>query len=121
MSFISWQFIAFVLLSLLVYYIAPKKIQWVILLLVSYAFYSMGGISAIGYLLFTTFTTYISGILLGKLNKKQEGEKEWFNSLNPKRKEKETLKHEVQEKKLKLWKKLCVHCQHGWNRIAMVI
>ena len=80
------------LLSLLAYYIVPKKIQWVILLLVSYAFYSMGGISAIGYLLFTTFTTYISGILLGKLNKKQEGEKEWFNSLNPKRKEKETLK-----------------------------
>lgn len=72
MSFISWQFIIFVLISLLFYYILPKKVQWIFLLIVSYTFYSFCGISAFVYLLFATVVTYISGIILDKLNKKIE-------------------------------------------------
>ena len=100
MSFVSWQFIVLVFISLIVYYAVPKKIQWVVLLLVSYLFYSLGGISTIGYLLFTTFTTYISGILIGKLNEKQVKLKE---------NKKCTLEYKKeQETKLKRYKKLWV-------------
>ena len=39
MSFVSYSFVAFVLLCLLLYYILPQKFRWIILLLSSYIFY----------------------------------------------------------------------------------
>ena len=57
MSIISFEFIAFVIVGLIVYYVMPKKLQWIILLILSYAFYLSGGIKTVAYLLFTTITT----------------------------------------------------------------
>lgn len=70
MSFVSVEFIIFVLVSLGLYYLLPKKIRWTALLVLSYAFYFIGGKSTIAYLIFTTLTTYISGLALTKLNEK---------------------------------------------------
>ncbi len=81
MSFISVEFLLFVIISLLIYYIVPKKAQWLILLLVSCVFYSVGGVSALCYLAITTLTTYISGIGLSRLNSKIEALKGEENKL----------------------------------------
>ena len=51
---------------LAVYYLAPRRLQWVVLLAASYGFYLTGGLWAIDYLLFTTLTTWLAGRALGR-------------------------------------------------------
>lgn len=72
MSLVSIEFIGFVIISLLLYYIIPKKYQWIMLLVSSVSFYLIGGSIAILYLMFTTLTTYSAGRLLGKYNKEDK-------------------------------------------------
>lgn len=68
MSFTSPEFLLFFTGLLLLYYLLPKKCQWMLLLAASCGFYLCGGVSAIGYLLFAVLTTYVAGRLLGVLN-----------------------------------------------------
>lgn len=72
MSLVSIEFIVFVIISLLLYYMIPKKYQWIMLLVSSISFYLIGGTTAILYLIFTTLTTYFAGRLLGKYNKEDK-------------------------------------------------
>lgn len=72
MSFTSIEFIGFFLLTLAAYYLLPKRCQWIVLLIASYGFYLCGGWATLGYLLFTTLTTYGAGLWLGKLNDQRE-------------------------------------------------
>ena len=44
MALNSLAFIAFLALVLLVYYIVPKKFQWIVLLVASYGFYLTSGV-----------------------------------------------------------------------------
>lgn len=64
MSFVSIEFLLFLLAAVIIYYIIPKKAQWFWLLICSYAFYLSGGTDIIVFLLFTTMTTYLTGLLL---------------------------------------------------------
>lgn len=72
MSFTSGAFLAFLLVALAAYYLAPAWLRWVVLLLASYGFYLAGGVGAIGYLLFTTLTTYLAGRALGALEQRRK-------------------------------------------------
>lgn len=60
MTLTSPLFYLFVLLLLVLYYLLPRKCQWVILLLGSYAFYCIVCLKYVGFLLLTTLTTYCS-------------------------------------------------------------
>ena len=66
MSFISIDFALFVTLSLLLYYILPKKCQWIVLLVASYAFYAQSGSGDLVYIIITTVTTFICAALIEK-------------------------------------------------------
>lgn len=66
MSFTSMAYLLFVLVGVLLYYIVPKKIQWILLLSFSIVFYLLAGPLLILFLLTTAFSTFISGILIGK-------------------------------------------------------
>ena len=55
---------------MLLYYLVPKKLQWMLLLVLSYIFYVSGGVSMAGYLLFTTLSTYAAALLLGRENRR---------------------------------------------------
>lgn len=68
MSTVSLTFILFVAAGLLLYYLVPKKLQWMLLLVLSYIFYVSGGISMAGYLLFTTLSTYLAAVFIGREN-----------------------------------------------------
>ena len=70
MSFFSAQFPICLLIAVLLYYLLPKKTQWLFLLAVSLGFYAMGGWKALAYLGFTAATTYATGLLLCALNQK---------------------------------------------------
>ena len=64
MSLVSFQFILFISVGCIIYYLVPKKTQWVVLLFLSYCFYLSGGGGAVVYILVTTVTVWWAGILL---------------------------------------------------------
>ena len=68
MSYISFGFAGFLLASLILYGICPKKFRWIVLLLFSCGYYFCGGIRAMAYLAFTTLTTWAAGLILDHLN-----------------------------------------------------
>lgn len=90
MSFTSLTFLLFVLAVCLVYFIAPQKCKWVVLLLASWTFYALSGTYLIGFLLFTTTVTYISGRIMGGIVPSGHGEKR-EQALAVKRKKKAVL------------------------------
>lgn len=67
MSFISTGFLIFLLISVTVYYIIPKRFQWVWLLAVSYFYYASAGIDKIGFIIFTTVVTYVGARVIEKI------------------------------------------------------
>jgi len=67
MLFNSYSFLLFFPIAVLVYFIVPKKARYIWLLITSYYFY-MGWNAKYAFLLLTsTVITYISGILLGRV------------------------------------------------------
>ena len=72
MSFITINFALFVLAVLAVFFIAPKKCQWVVLLVASYIFYSLTGLTNLLYILFTTVSTYYCAVLIENKTKEQK-------------------------------------------------
>ncbi len=68
MSFTSFQFFIFLLIVFVVYFLIPKKFQWIVTLIASYIFYIYASLSAVLFLLFTTASTFYTGFLMGKAN-----------------------------------------------------
>ena len=66
--FISYSFILFIALLLVVYYIVPKRLQWIILLIANFVFYCSAGSLYWVFILLTSFTVYIAGIIMGRLD-----------------------------------------------------
>lgn len=66
MSFISFAFMAFLPIAVLVNFIVPAKYRYIWLLIVSMVFYSTAGIDAVGILLLSILSVYTSGIYIGK-------------------------------------------------------
>lgn len=80
MSFTSVSFFIFIFITIFLYYVLPKKIQWVVLLISSYIFYMASGVKLLAFLLFTTITTFFSGIFIGNLNKKYKSQSDGLES-----------------------------------------
>lgn len=97
MLFTSYGFIAFLIIMFLVYYIAPKKIQWVLLLIGSYVYYYICGPVYLIFILTTTITIWFGGFLIGKQSDK---EAEYFKSEKAK-----NLNREEKKKLKAAWKK----------------
>lgn len=66
MSFVSVPFILFLLLLFTVYFSVPKKFQWIVLLVFSYWFYGLNDLGLMGYILFTTVTTFLAALWIEK-------------------------------------------------------
>ena len=68
MTLFSLTFFIFLLLTILIYYIVPKKIQWAVLLIASYVFYCYGtGWKGVVFILVTTITTYLAARKIEKI------------------------------------------------------
>lgn len=68
MSLISLQFIAFVGIITCLYFIIPKKFQWILLLIASFVFYIYGGWKAFAYILVTILTQYFLAVYIDNIN-----------------------------------------------------
>ncbi|MEG2082092.1 MAG: MBOAT family O-acyltransferase, partial [Oscillospiraceae bacterium] len=91
MLFTTLEFVGFLALCVVVYYLLPKKMQWLVLLGASLAFYMGIGRRRVVYVLASAVSTWLAAQVLEKLNAR---EKEHL------KREKETLDKE-QKNKLK--------------------
>jgi len=72
MLFTSYSFIAFLACLMLVYWVAPKSWQWVLLLVGSYVFYAFSGLENVLFILITTLSTYGVAMLLERNRGREE-------------------------------------------------
>ena len=72
MIFNSIDFLIYFIVVLTVYFCIPKKFTWIWLLISSYYFYMYWNIKYLFLILFSTIITYIAGILIDKIRKKDE-------------------------------------------------
>lgn len=68
MNLLSINFLLFLLVSLVLYYLVPKKLQWLVLLMASYFFYALSGIKYFAYLIVTTLSTYLIAKKIQSIN-----------------------------------------------------
>ncbi len=71
MSLVSNEFLLLVLAAVLVYYLAPKRIQWLVLLVFSYAYYLAGSVRYVVLLLFSTTVSYGMALLIEYLRARE--------------------------------------------------
>lgn len=68
MSFISFSFAIFLLITFSLYFLVPRKYQWVVALTASYVFYLFASVPAVIFIIFTTLSTFGAGLAMGKAN-----------------------------------------------------
>ncbi len=111
MLFTSYRFIFFILVLFIVYYIIPKRYQWMLLLLASYLFYSIAGLQYLIYIAATTLSTYYISYRLNRLQSIQSDYlKENKEILD--REEKKTYKA-LMKGKQRRWLVLCLVINFG--------
>ncbi len=106
MLFTSYEFLGFCAALLLLYYIIPKKAQWPLLLVASYAFYFIAGPQFIPFIAATTLTVYLTARVMQSIGDKQsaylKAHKEELS-----KEEKKIFKDRQKRKKL-FWFVLCL-------------
>lgn len=70
MSLVSNIFVLFVLAAVILYYLAPQKIRWIVLLVFSYLYYLSGNAKYVFFILFSTVVTYGFALLIGQMREK---------------------------------------------------
>ena len=70
MLFNSWQFLIFLPVVFIVYFLLPKKIRYIWLLIASYFFYAFWNWKLMYLILATTLVSYLAGLFIPKLKKK---------------------------------------------------
>ena len=85
MSFYSFSFAIFLLISLFVYYIVPKRFQWLILLAANTVFYAFSGIGNFIFILASSLITFFGAKIVSDMNaslksKKSELSKDDFKA-----------------------------------------
>ena len=85
MSFYTFTFALFLLISLFVYYVAPKRFQWLVLLSANTVFYVFSGIGNLVFILTSSFITFLAAKIISDMNeslkiKKAELSKEDFKA-----------------------------------------
>ncbi len=71
MLFTSYEFLAFILILFILYYLIPAKAQWKLLLLASYLFYFLASPIYVVYIFTTTVTIYFASCRIGKIGEEQ--------------------------------------------------
>ena len=72
MLFTSYEFILFVAALLVLYYIIPKRFQWMLLLVASYIFYFCAGPTYLIYISVTTVTIYFAAVMIQNNSDRQK-------------------------------------------------
>ena len=76
MSFASLPFVGLVTAGVVLYYLVPKRAQWVVLLLASMVFYLAGGVKSAVWLVLVAAATWLTGLLLARQNARPAPDKQ---------------------------------------------
>ena len=111
MLFTSIEFIGFLILVMVSYYLVPKKMQWPLLLVFSYIFYFIADPRYLLFILVTTLSTYGISIIMENIN---NASKEYLSAHKAEmsKEEKKAYKAQVKEKKWK-WLLICLFLNIG--------
>ncbi len=71
MLFTSYEFLAFLALLFLLYYLLPKKTQWVLLLMASYLFYALADPRYLVFIGVTTLSSYAASRFMGGVSERE--------------------------------------------------
>ena len=71
MLFTSYEFLGFLAVLFLAYYIVPKKTQWMLLLVASYVFYALADLRYLIFILATTLSSYVASRLMGLVSERE--------------------------------------------------
>lgn len=72
MSITAYSFLGFALVLFVLYYLIPRKYQWMLLLAASYLFYAFSGVRYLGYILATTVSSYFCAGKIASLKEHQD-------------------------------------------------
>lgn len=95
MLIVSYEFLAFLLVLFILYYIIPGRAQWMLLLAVSILFYFMSGVKPFLFLLATTVSTYV---LAGRIGRLSEEASAYVKSHDLTKEEKKSYKKGIKRK-----------------------
>lgn len=70
--FVSYGFIMFICALFVLYYIVPKRFQWILLLAANFLFYYTAGPAYPVFLLVTSLTVYGAGCMIGRYDRQME-------------------------------------------------
>ena len=76
MSLVSNTFLLFTAAAVILYYLVPSKVKWIVLLTASYLYYLAGGARYLFFILYSTIVTYAFAILIEKRKEKGAPEKQ---------------------------------------------
>lgn len=100
--FVSYGFIAFVAVLIVLYYLIPKRFQWILLLTANFGFYFSAGIFYPVFILITSVSIWSAGILMNRC----ENELEQFDKkiasgeiAKPSKEERKIYKKKINNKK----------------------
>ena len=68
MSFVSLGFILFLLVSSILYFLVPRRLQWCVLLAASCVFYLFNGIGVTFFLILSAGITFLAGRIMGNID-----------------------------------------------------
>lgn len=72
MSITTYSFLGFALMLFFLYYLVPKKCQWMLLLAASYLFYAFSGVKYLAYILATTISSYFCALKIAEISEHQD-------------------------------------------------
>ena len=72
MIFTTLKFLVFFVLVFCLYYVVPKKVQWIVLLIASLYFYMCASVKYALFVIMATIITYSGAIIIDFINKKQK-------------------------------------------------
>ena len=64
MSLVSNLFLLFTAAAVIIYYLVPDRIKWMVLLVFSYLYYLCGGVRYLFFILYSTIVIYLFAILI---------------------------------------------------------
>lgn len=74
MMFVSYEFLAFLFAAAVLYYVLPKRCQWMLLLAASLLFYVSSGTRYVAYILATAVTIYGLAVVMDSIREKGKEE-----------------------------------------------
>ena len=68
MGFLSFKFILFLSVTFFMYFVVPKRFQWIVLLLFSYAYYYLNSHKLVLLLIVESIFVYLAGLVIDRFN-----------------------------------------------------